>query len=110
MSPEAAKPKPPEHLQPDTQRWFAEVVDNYYLDSHHLKLLQGACEAWDEAQQCREILAREGYSFEDRFNQPKPRPEAGIEQNAMIRFARLIRELRLDDGSGEEYPRPPRNR
>jgi hypothetical protein len=108
MTPKKA-PEIPQHLREDTRQWYASVVNDYLLDTHHLKLLQAAGEAWDEAQRCREILASEGLTFADRFRQIKPRPEAQIEQNAMIRFARLLRELRLDESAAPD-PRPPRTR
>lgn len=101
-------PKPPSHLKPATRKWWASVVADFELEPHHLRLLQLAAEAWDQAQTAREVLYRDGQTFLDRFGQPKERPEVGILQNARISFARLLRELALDGVDGPEAPRAPR--
>jgi hypothetical protein len=61
-----------------------------------LRLLQLACEAWDRAEQARELLLQHGLTFVDRFGQPHARPEIAIERDSRIAFARLLRELNLD--------------
>ena len=99
------KPRAPRHLRQPTRRWWDEVVREYVLEPHDLRLLQACCEAWDRLQQAREALAS-GLTYTDRFGAPRPRPEVAIERDAAIRFARLARDLRLDDGSapsGEGY-------
>jgi phage terminase small subunit len=88
--------KPPKHLRPATQRWFAHVIEHYELEPHHLRLLQLAGEAWDRAEQAREALAEHGMIFMDRFECPRARPEVAIERDSRIAFARLVRELDLD--------------
>jgi phage terminase small subunit len=77
------------------------------LEPHHVRLLTLACEAWDRCQQARELLATEGLTFEDRFGQPRARPEVSIERDSRIGFARLVRELALDGEGPPEAPRPP---
>jgi P27 family predicted phage terminase small subunit len=98
----------PEHLAPATQAWFASVVADYALESHHVRLLTLAAEAWDRGQQAREALAKHGLTYEDRFDQPHARPEVQIERDARIAFARLVRELGLDVEAPAEAPRSPR--
>jgi hypothetical protein len=69
-------------------------------------LLTLAGESWDRGQQAREIVDRDGMTFDDRFGQPKPRPEIAIERDSRIGFARLLRELALDiDAPAEVRPR-----
>ncbi|MGK9261193.1 hypothetical protein KXS15_09540 [Sinorhizobium meliloti] len=104
----AKTPKAPPHLRPETQKWWRTVLADFELEGHHLRLLQLAAEAWDQAQGAREVLDREGQTFTDRFQQPKERPEVGIMQNARIAFARLLRELALDGVDAPEAPRAPR--
>ena len=97
----------PEHLKPATAAWFASVVSDYVLEPHHVRVLTLACEAWDRGQQAREAIEQHGLTFEDRFDQPRARPEVAIERDSRIAFARLVRELALDAGT-PETPRPPR--
>jgi phage terminase small subunit len=95
------KKAPRKHLQPATRRWWRSVVSEWELDEHHIRLLTLAAEAWDRCEQAREILAREGMTYTDRFGQPCARPEVAIERDSRIAYARLLRELDLD---GEPTP------
>jgi phage terminase small subunit len=99
--------KAPTHLRPATRQWFEEVAAAYVLESHHLRLLQLAGEAWDRAQEARQALAQHGLTHTDRFGAPRPRPEAAIERDSRIGFARLVRELALDVVTPPEESRPP---
>jgi phage terminase small subunit len=98
---------PPKHLKPETQRWFASVVDEYELQEHHLKLLTLAAESWDRATQARLAIEKHGLCYTDRFGAPRKRPEVSVEESARIAFARLTRELDLDCGSPAASPPPP---
>src|SRR5882757_9583851 len=89
-------PPAPGHLSAATRRWWHAVVDEYALEPHHLRLLQLAGEAWDRCVQARELIAKHGPTFTDRFGSPRKRPEISIEESARIAFARLCRELDLD--------------
>jgi phage terminase small subunit len=100
------KPKPPAHLRAETRKWFAAIVDDFDLESHHLKLLTLAAEAWDRVQQAREALDKHGLTFIDRYGSLRARPEAAIESQSRIAFARLLRELSLDVEPPPES-RPP---
>lgn len=101
-------PRAPAHLKPETRAWWKQVLSDYELDEHHVRLLTLAAEAWDRCVTARRIVERRGLTFEDRFGQPKPRPEVSIERDARIAFARLLRELDLDvDPPAQERSRPP---
>lgn len=105
-----ALPRAPKHLRATTRRWFNDVVADFDLESHDIRLLTLAGEAWDRGQQAREIVDRDGMTFLDRFGQPKPRPEIAIERDSRIGFARLLRELALDiDGPDSRPPGLTRN-
>ena len=99
--------KTPQHLSASTRHWFESVCKSYELEPHHLKLLTLAAEAWDRTQQARTIIDSEGITFLDRFDQPKARPEIGIERDSRLAFARLVRELDLDTEATPEASRPP---
>lgn len=88
--------KTPEHLRPDTRKFYESVAGDYVLDVHHLKLLLLACESLDRCIEAREALAKHGTVFADRFGQPHARPEIGIERDSRLAFSRLLRELGLD--------------
>ena len=99
--------KPPPHLRPTTREWFNSVLAGYELEEHHLRLLTLAGEAWDRGQQAREVLDKEGLTYIDRFGAPRVRPEAAIERDSRIAFARLIREMALDAEPSPDPSRPP---
>lgn len=99
---------PPPHLSPSMKRWWTDLNRTFVFEPHQLKLLRVACEAYDRAQQARTILAKKGLTFTDRFGSPKPRPEVGIERDARISFARLVRELALSEPPPDSAERPPR--
>ncbi len=101
-------PAPPRHLEPATRKWWATVVRDYVLGEHHLRLLRLGCESWDRGQLAREVLKKKGLTFDDRFGQPKPRPEVKIVNDAAITFARMVRELDLDtETPADTSVRPP---
>lgn len=87
---------PPSHLSPEAGAWWARIATEYELDDHHVLLLTAAAESWDSAQKARQAIADQGQTFIDRFKTPKPRPEVGIEHDAVLRFARLLAQLGLD--------------
>jgi len=92
----AAAQKPPKHLRAATSDWWKEVVGEFDLDSHHIRLLTKACKAFDRSEQAREALVRHGLTFEDRFGAPHARPECAIGRDSRLAFARLVREIGLD--------------
>lgn len=85
------------------------MVGDYELESHHLLLLQAACEAWDRMQQARVAIKRDGAYLPDRYGVRKPHPAIGVERDSRVAFARLVRELDLD-GEPAPDPRVPRRR
>lgn len=107
MKPKRTPEPAPEHLAKSTRAWWESVVENWHLEDHHKRLLTLAGEAWDRAEQAREAIAEHGMTFVDRFDQPRARPEIAIERDSRLAFARLLRELCLDENEPEP-PRPPR--
>ena len=98
---------PPNHLSSETAQWWQSVMAEYALEAHHVRLLTLAAEAYDSAQDAREVLQREGKIYIDRFDQPKPRPEVAIQRDNAIGFARMLRELDLDIAAPTDRSRPP---
>jgi len=90
------KVKVPEHLKRASKAWFRQVMRNYELEPHHVRLLTLACEALERAEDAQKMLRKEGLIYSDRFGAPHPRPEVKIKEQAEIIFARLLRDLALD--------------
>ena len=101
------KEKPPSHLSKSSKDWWLWVTGEFELEPHHLRLLTLAAESWDRGEQARRRLKRQGLTYNDRFGQPRSRPEIGIERDSKILFARLLRELDLDIDPPREPGRPP---
>jgi P27 family predicted phage terminase small subunit len=100
--------QPPPHLSAESCAWWREVLKDYALEGHHLRLLQSACEAWDRMQQARQALVDHGgLTFTDKHGAIKSHPCVAHERDARIAFARLVRELDLDAGAPSEGSRPP---
>jgi P27 family predicted phage terminase small subunit len=90
-------PSSPAHLSKDASAWWGEVVRDFNMEPHHLRLLQAACEAWDRCQQARRAVAEQGLTFTDASGVIKANPAVSIERDARTLFARLVRELNLDE-------------
>lgn len=99
--------EPPAHLAPETADWWRAVLGEYELEAHHMRLLRLACESWDRCQQAREILDRDGLTTQTESGGLKAHPCIGIERDARLAFARLLRELDLDADQPQERARPP---
>ncbi len=97
----------PKHLSDDAAQWWCDVVTEFELEQHHIRLLTLACEAWDRTRYAGRILNDEGLTYLDRYGSPRPRPEVAIQRDSTIAFARLVRELDLDVTGSAEAPRPP---
>ena len=93
-------PPAPAYLRPETREWWTYVVSNWALDEHHVRLLTLAAEAYDRAAEAREALGEHGLTYKDkRFDAPRLRPEVAVERDSRIGFARLVRDLNLDEES-----------
>ncbi len=100
-------PKAPTHLQEATRAWWRDVVRDYLLEPHHLRLLTLAGESWDRCQQAREAVTKDGAYIRDRWGQLKAHPGIAVERDNKIAFARLIREIDLDCEGPAASPQPP---
>jgi len=99
--------KAPRHLRAPTRRWFEQICRDYELESHHLMLLTLAAEAWDRHFLAREALGKVGMTLDNtKTGDTKPRPEIMIARDSANTFARMLRELRLEEPP-PEAPRPP---
>ena len=101
---------PPAHLSNEATAWWRDVLRDYDLEPHHIRLLQAAGEAWDRMQQARKTLADHGgLTFLSSSGDIRAHPAVSMERDARVAFARLVRELDLDAGAPApaERSRPP---
>ena len=101
-------PRPPAHLRAPTRRWWSWVVETYAMEGHHMKILTAAAETWDRRQEARDVMAKQGAFYVDRWGAPKAHPAAAVERDCNVLFLRQLRELRLDVDQPGEDERPPR--
>lgn len=90
-------PDPPGHLSAEAASWWTYVTTTWALDRHHLLLLRAASEAWDQAQQAREVLARDGLTVATADGGIKAHPCLTVATSARAQFASLVAQLDLDD-------------
>jgi P27 family predicted phage terminase small subunit len=99
-------PRAPGHLRPETRKWWRAVASEWDLSGAELMLLTAAAETWDRITEAREIIDAHGLTFDDRFGQPKARPEVAMERLQRLAFSQLIKRLGLED----EVEPPPTSR
>ena len=97
-----ARLKAPAYLTAATRRWWEQTAERFGVEQPHLKLLTLAATAWDEHEKARKILARDGFTFEDRWGLPRSRPEIAIARDGRATFARLMKQLNLADEPGPD--------
>ena len=102
----ASMPKAPGHLRPETRAWWKQTVRDYELQPHKLRVLQAACECWDRLCQATETVNKEGLTVEGREGGVRAHPAVAVERDCRIAFARLVRELGLDEAD-EDAKRGP---
>lgn len=101
------KPVAPPHLTDSTAAWWVSVLTDYDLEPHHIHLLTLAAEALDRTAQAREIIDTDGPVVRTADGNVKAHPAVGIERDARLAFARILRELDLDTEAPTERARPP---
>jgi P27 family predicted phage terminase small subunit len=89
------RPRSPQHLTAEARRFWRQVVDEYQLEAHHLRILETGCEALDRMRQAQALIASEGMTVDGRFG-PKQHPAVAVERDSRIALLRAIRELGLD--------------
>jgi phage terminase small subunit len=98
----------PGHLNAATRKWFRQVLEEYALEPHHVKLLTLAAEAWDRSVEAEKAIRKFGVLFKDpHTDRPKVNPAIKVKEQGEIIFARLLRELNLDIEPPKGPGRPP---
>jgi P27 family predicted phage terminase small subunit len=86
----------PKHLKADARRMWQRLTADYDIsDGAGKALLQAACEAYQRAQEARQIIDKAGAVLADRFGQLKPHPACAIERDSRSAMIAALRALRL---------------
>jgi P27 family predicted phage terminase small subunit len=88
-------PAAPHHLSREARRFWRSVLAEYELETHHLAILQAACEALDRTREARAAIEADGAYIDGRFGK-KAHPALAIERDSRTAMLRAIRELGLD--------------
>jgi len=88
-------PKAPSHLSAPAREFWRWAIHEFVLEPNHLLLLAKALEAFDRAEQARNVIRRDGMFISDRYGQPRPHPAVQIERDSRDALARLLRQLDL---------------
>ncbi len=83
----------PEHLGDNAASWLRETCDRCDLIEEEIRLLPLAAESLDRNEQARQAIDEHGMTYEDRFGNPKTRPEVAIERDSKLAYARIIKQL-----------------
>jgi P27 family predicted phage terminase small subunit len=93
----------PKHLSPSSRKLWAEILDRYELEAHHLAVLTKTLEARDRSEAARAVIERDGVLTTSRLGEVKAHPAIAIERDSRAAFLAGIKQLGLDlDG-----PPPP---
>jgi hypothetical protein len=98
----------PKYLRASTKAWMLKVLSDFDFEEHQIKLLIQAGETLDRIAQDREQIKLEGAYYTDKWGQPHCHPALNSERNNRIVFARLLRELNLQESAPDATQRPPR--
>jgi len=85
--------------------FWGSLVAEYDLESHHLAILQAACEARDRLDEARATIERDGPYTQGRWG-AKAHPAIAVERDSRLAHLRCLRELGLDLESPAQS-RPP---
>lgn len=99
--------KAPKFLNTKSKEFFREVINQYQLEDHHIKILILACECLDQIEEARIQIEKEGSYYINRFDEPRPHPALKEFKDNKIIFIRLIKQLDLEVEPKKEVGRPP---
>ncbi|MEK6594778.1 MAG: P27 family phage terminase small subunit [Pseudomonadota bacterium] len=92
----------PMHLKAGARRMWEKLRADYCIDdAAGMALLQAACEAYQRAQEARELIDKDGAVQPDRFGQLKAHPACAIERDGRGQMISALRALRLAPGDDQ---------
>ncbi len=92
----SAQPDPPPGLSPEAADWWRKIVSTWKFDDAGLLILENGLSAFDRMRQAQAVIAKEGVTILDRFEQPKQHPATQVERDAKATLLRSLKALNLD--------------
>ena len=90
-------PKPPKGLSREACQWWRRLTAEYDIgDDAGRLILATALEAFDRMRQAQAVLATDGLSIKDRFNQVKAHPLCVVERDSRAQMLAALKALNLD--------------
>lgn len=87
----------PGHLSAEARKWYRLIRSEYGIeDSGGLLILLTLCEAFDRMKSAQKIIASEGGTVKDRFDQVKAHPLCSVERDARNAIYAGLKALNLD--------------
>ena len=85
-----------DNVSKDAKKLFIQIVSTFAMEPQDEAVLAKGLEAWDRAEQAREIIQKSGILITSRLGEVKPNPAIAIERDSRAAFLSAIRQLNLD--------------
>jgi P27 family predicted phage terminase small subunit len=97
LPPRPRQPVAPKGLCPEARAFWQKVISEYAIDDPgSLLILTSACEAFTRMKQAQDIIAKEGMTTIDRFNQAKCHPAILVERDSRAAMLAALKQLGLE--------------
>ena len=101
-------PRPPAHLSREAKALWRRLLMEWKIDEPgSVAILVSGLESYDRCQEARRILARDGLTIIDKFDQIKPHPLLACVRDAEASFRAALRQLGVDKSPDDTPPRRP---
>ncbi|MBU5635493.1 phage terminase small subunit P27 family [Geomonas sp. Red69] len=89
--------KAPKHLSKEARNLWDRLLKEYDIgDEAGLLILQTGLEAFDRMRDAQAVIAKEGLTVKDRFDQPKAHPLTTVERDSRAAMLAALKALNLD--------------
>ena len=90
-------PQPPKALSREAKGWWRRLTTEYEIGDHAGRLvLMTALEAFDRMREAQAVLATDGITITDRFDQVKAHPLTVVERDNRAQMLAALKALNLD--------------
>ena len=83
----------------ETQKFYDDILSSNpkYSTPAYRKVLLLTCEALDEYRLAYDAIQQHGHTYEDRFGNPRSRPEVAIVRDTRNSIRQLVKQLEISD-------------